>query len=33
LTERLLERGFSEADVRKVLGLNWLRVYRAVWGA
>ncbi|RIK46974.1 MAG: peptidase M19 [Chloroflexi bacterium] len=33
LTARLLERGFSEPDVRKVLGENWLRVYRAVWGA
>lgn len=33
LTERLMERGFVEADIRKILGLNWLRVYRAVWGA
>ena len=33
LTERLLERGFSAADTRKVLGLNWMRVYRTVWGA
>ena len=33
LTERLLERGFSEEDTRKVLGLNWMRVYRSVWGA
>ncbi len=33
LTKRLLERGFSEEDTRKVLGLNWMRVYRAVWGA
>jgi membrane dipeptidase len=32
LTSRLAERGFGEADIRKVLGLNWLRVYRAVWG-
>lgn len=32
LTARLLERGFSEADTRKVLGLNWVRVFRAVWG-
>ncbi len=33
LTERLLERGFAEDEVRKVLGLNWMRVYRAVWGS
>jgi membrane dipeptidase len=29
LTARLLERGWSEADVRKVLGENWLRVFRS----
>lgn len=33
LTTRLVERGFSEDDTRKVLGGNWMRVYRAVWGA
>ena len=32
LTERLVERGFADTDIRKILGLNWLRVYRAVWG-
>ncbi|MEM6623525.1 MAG: membrane dipeptidase [Pseudomonadota bacterium] len=32
LTARMLERGFSQEDVRKVLGLNWLRVLRAIWG-
>lgn len=32
LTLRLLERGYSESDVRKVLGENWLRVMRHVWG-
>ncbi len=32
LTARLLERDFSEQDIRKVLGLNWMRVYGAVWG-
>ena len=31
LTARLLERGFQPADIRKILGENWLRVYRAVW--
>lgn len=32
LTERLIERGFSEGDIRKIWGLNFLRVYRQVWG-
>ena len=32
LTAGLLARGFSASDTRKVLGENWLRVYRAVWG-
>jgi membrane dipeptidase len=31
LTSRLLERGFSEQDVRGILGENWLRVFDAVW--
>ena len=30
-TEILLARGFSEADVRGILGENWLRVARRVW--
>lgn len=33
LTRRLLERGYNEEDTRKILGGNWLRVFRAVWGA
>ncbi len=33
LTRRLAERGFAAEDIRKVLGLNWLRVFRAVWGS
>ncbi len=32
LTERLLERGFAADDVKKILGQNWLRVMRSVWG-
>ncbi|MGK0171254.1 MAG: membrane dipeptidase, partial [Gammaproteobacteria bacterium] len=32
LTERLMEREFSESEIRKILGLNWMRVYRDVWG-
>lgn len=31
LTACLLERGYRESDVRKILGENWLRVMRAVW--
>jgi membrane dipeptidase len=31
LTDRLVERQFSEDDIRKALGLNWMRVYREVW--
>ena len=32
LTRRMLERGFKPDDVRKVLGGNWMRIYRAFWG-
>jgi len=31
VAEGLLRRGFTEVEVRKVLGQNWLRVYSAVW--
>ena len=27
----LLRRGYREPDVRKIMGLNWLHVYEAVW--
>jgi membrane dipeptidase len=30
LTERMVERGWQEADVRKALGGNWLRVLRTL---
>jgi membrane dipeptidase len=33
VTQGLLDRGWSVADVRKVLGENWLRVYQQAWGA
>ncbi len=29
LTEKLLERGYSEGDVAKILGGNFLRVFEA----
>ncbi|ETX07486.1 MAG: hypothetical protein ETSY2_10955 [Candidatus Entotheonella gemina] len=32
LTQRLAERGFAENEIRKILGLNWLRVFRDIWG-
>ena len=32
ITARLLERGYSAQDVRKILGGNWLRVIRQVMG-
>ncbi|MEW6448067.1 MAG: dipeptidase [Bacillota bacterium] len=31
LTERLLERGWREEDIRRVLGTNFLRVMKDVW--
>jgi membrane dipeptidase len=31
LTQALLDRGFPEAHVRQILGLNALRVFQAVW--
>ncbi|PRY73148.1 dipeptidase [Halomonas ventosae] len=33
LTEALSRRGFSEPQVRKIMGENWVRVLRDVWGA
>jgi membrane dipeptidase len=32
LTEGLVRRGYDEPGIRKILGVNLLRVYRAVWG-
>lgn len=33
LTRRLVERGYKADDVRKIMGGNWVRVFREVWGA
>ena len=33
LTEAMLKQGWSETKVRKILGENWLRVLKDVWGA
>ena len=32
LTARLLERGYKPDDVKKILGGNWMRVFREIWG-
>jgi membrane dipeptidase len=32
ITEGLVGRGYKAGDIAKILGLNWLRVYRQVWG-
>jgi membrane dipeptidase len=31
LTQALLDRGYSEADIRGILGGNFLRVAETVW--
>ena len=33
LTEAMLQRGLSDADIQKVWGGNYLRVMRATWGS
>jgi membrane dipeptidase len=33
VTEGLLARGYSDADVRAILGENWLRLFESVWGS
>jgi membrane dipeptidase len=33
VTQSLIRRGWSTGEIRKVLGENWLRVYKQVWGA
>lgn len=32
VTEGLVKRGYRDEDIQKVLGLNWLRYFRLVWG-
>ena len=32
VTEGLLSRGYSDGDVRKILGQNWLRLFESIWG-
>jgi membrane dipeptidase len=33
VTQELLQRGYSQSDVTKILGENWLRLFREVWVA
>jgi membrane dipeptidase len=33
VTQGLMERGWTDDEIRKVLGGNWMRVYQKVWGA
>ena len=33
LTEALLKRGFSESQTRKIMGENWVRILKDVWGS
>jgi microsomal dipeptidase-like Zn-dependent dipeptidase len=31
VTQGLLDRGYKEEDVQKVIGANFMRVFRTVW--
>ncbi|NIJ36367.1 membrane dipeptidase [Sphingopyxis panaciterrae] len=33
VTQGLMQRGWTDDEIRKVLGGNWMRVYEQVWGA
>ena len=33
LVKHLRERGWNNAELDKMLGQNWMRVYGQVWGA
>lgn len=33
LTKGMQERGYADADIKKIVGENWLRVYETVWGS
>lgn len=32
ITEHLMRRGFSSAEIKKVLGENWMRIFKQWWG-
>jgi len=29
----LVQRGYKEEDVAKIMGGNWLKAYKAAWGS
>lgn len=31
IIDHLLQRGYKECDIKKILGENWLRVFRETW--
>jgi membrane dipeptidase len=33
LTAAMQQRGWPESRIRKIMGENWLRMLREVWGA
>lgn len=33
VTDALIERGYTTTEVKKIMGENWLRLYREVWGS
>jgi membrane dipeptidase len=32
ITSELSDRGYAESDIEKVIGGNWMRLFREVWG-
>lgn len=32
ITRGLMERDYAPVDIRKIMGENWLRIYREIWG-
>ena len=33
LTRKLIERGFNDNDIEKILYGNWMRLFKLSWGA
>jgi membrane dipeptidase len=31
LTDRLVQRGYSDDEIRGILGENWMRVFNQIW--